>query len=54
VQLDERVEKGLGLQHLWVEVQDSLKILRGIGDLVAASAQLSGGELVTCLIRIIN
>jgi gamma-tubulin complex component 3 len=54
IQLDEQAEKGISLQNLWVEIQDSLKILRALSDLITASKGLNSGQLITCLQRLIN
>lgn len=54
-QLDERQgQGGLTLQTLWVEVQDALKVLRALGELVAAAGGLRGGQLLSCLLRLLS
>lgn len=55
IQLDERHDKAaLSLQAMWVEVQDALKVLRALGELVAAAGNLRGGQLLTCLLRLLS
>lgn len=51
---DKQAEVGLSLQNMWVEIQDSLKVMRGLGDLITAASNQKGGELINCLLKLIN
>lgn len=37
-----------------VEIQDSIKVMRALGDLTTAASNMKGGQLITCLLRLIN
>jgi gamma-tubulin complex component 2 len=53
-QLDEKQgQGGVSLQTMWVEVQDALKVLRALGELVTAAGALRGGQLLSCLLRLL-
>lgn len=39
---------------MWVEIQDSLKIMRALSELVSAARGLRSGRLISCLQRLIN
>ena len=39
---------------MWVEIQDSLKVMKALGDLVASAKDLKGGQLLSCLQKLIN
>lgn len=39
---------------MWVEIQDSLKIMRALGDLISAATNLRGGQLISALLKLIN
>jgi hypothetical protein len=54
-QLDEKqADLGLSLQNMWVEIQDSLKVMRALGDLITAATNMKGGQLISCLLKLIN
>lgn len=54
-QLDERQgQSNLSLQALWVEVQDALKVLRALGELVDAAREKRGGQLLSCLLQLLS
>jgi hypothetical protein len=54
IQLDEEAEKGLSLQFMWFRVQNNLKIMRALSELVVAAGRLKGGQLLSCLLKLIN
>ena len=54
VQLDELAENGLTLQTMSVELQDSLKIMRALSELVSSAKNLKTGQLLSCLQKLIN
>lgn len=39
---------------MWVQIQDSLKVMKALGDLVVSAKDLKGGQLLTCLQKLIN
>lgn len=54
MQLDDEAENGLTLQGMWFIIQNSLKVMRGMSDLVTAASSQRGGQLLSCLLRMIN
>jgi gamma-tubulin complex component 2 len=54
IQLDEQAEKGITLQTMSVEIQDSLKIMRALTELINQARNLRSGQLISCLQRLIN
>jgi predicted transcriptional regulator len=55
IQFDEEVAvRGLTLQEIWYHIQPSLQLMESIVELIREAQQKKGGQLITCILKMLN